>query len=105
MTHRAPAPAPPRRAVAGEHVHSETKSVLRYEATWDVEDALLSWKATASMRGREWSLAGGLRDWAGGNEAKAVQKDVARSIDGLDASTLAAPPARANVPRRRPAAD
>lgn len=104
MTRHAPAPAPPRRAVASEHVHSETKTVFRYEATWDVEGPLLTWKATASMRGRQWSLAGGTPDWTGGNEARAVQKDVARSIDGLDASTLAAP-ARPNTPRRRPAED
>ncbi len=104
MTHRAPAPPPPKRAVASEHVHSETKTVFRYEATWDVEGPLLTWKATASLRGREYALAGGTPDWTGGNEAKAVQKDVARSIDGLDASTLTAPP-RPNAPRRRPAAD
>lgn len=102
MTRHASAPAPPKRAVASEHVHSETKTVIRYEATWDVEGPLLTWKATASTRGREWSLAGGTPDWTGGNEAKAVQKDVARSIDGIDSSTLAAPP-RPTGPRRRPA--
>lgn len=103
MTPRVPAPAPARRAVASEHVHSETRSVFRYEATWDVEGPLLTWKATASIRGRQWSLAGGRPEWSGGNEAQAVQDDVARSIDGIDASVMA--PARPNAPRRRPAAD
>ena len=103
MTRHVPAPAPAKRTVASEHVHSETKTVFRYEASWDVEGPLLTWKATASLRGRQWSLAGGRPEWPGGNEAKAVQDDVARSIDGIDASLQAA--ARPNAPRRRPAAD
>lgn len=103
MTQRVPAPAPAKRAVASEHVHAETRTVFRYEATWDVEGPLLTWKATASLRGREWNLAGGRPEWHGGNEAKAVQDDVARSIDGIDATNAPAP--RRNAPRRRPAVE
>ena len=104
MTPSAPAPTPPKRAVASEHVHSETKTVFRYEATWDVEGPLLTWKATACTRGRQWSLAGGRPEWDGGNEAKAVQDDVARSIDGIEAAAMSTA-LRPNAPRRRPAAD
>jgi hypothetical protein len=71
--------------VASSHVHAETKTSFRYEATWCVEGPLLTWKATVSLRGRLWSLAGGTPEWTGGSEAKAVQQDVGRSIDGLEA--------------------
>jgi len=82
---RVPAPAPRARLVASSHVHCETRTAYRYEATWDVEGPLLTWKATVSLPGRRWSLAGGTPEWTGGNEAKAVRDDVARSIDGLEA--------------------
>ena len=82
---RVPAPAPAARLVASSHVHCETRASYRYEATWDVEGPLLTWKATVSLPGRRWSLAGGTPEWTGGNEAKAVRDDVARSIDGLEA--------------------
>ena len=73
-----------KRVVASSHVHAETKASFRYEATWHVEGPLLTWKATVSAPGRLWSLAGGTPEWAGGGEAKAVQDDIARSIDGLE---------------------
>jgi hypothetical protein len=82
---RVPAPAPAGRTVASSHVHAQTRTSFRYEATWDVEGTLLTWKATVSLPGRCWSLAGGTLEWTGGNEAKAVRDDVARSIDGLEA--------------------
>ena len=73
-----------KRVVASSHVHAQTKTSLRYEAIWHVEGPLLTWKATVSLPGRLWHLAGGTPDWAGGGEAKAVREDVARSIDGLE---------------------
>ena len=74
-----------KRVVAGSHVHAETKTSFRYEATWHVEGPLLAWKARVSLPGRRWALAGGTPEWTGGNEAKAVRDDIARSIDGLEA--------------------
>ena len=74
------------RAVASSHVHAETKTPCRYEATWHVEGPLLTWQATVSLPGRRWSLAGGMPEWTGGGEAQAVQNDIARSIDGLELS-------------------
>lgn len=82
---RVPAPVPVPRVVASSHVHAETRTSFRYEATWDIEGPLLTWKAKVSLPGRRWSLAGGTPEWTGGNEAKAVRDDVARSIDGLQA--------------------
>ena len=73
-----------KRVVASSHVHAQTKTSFRYEATWHVEGSLLTWKATVSLPGRRWSLAGGMPDWHGGGEAAAVRKDIARSIDGLE---------------------
>jgi hypothetical protein len=73
-----------KRVVASSHVHAQTKTSLRYEATWHVEGPMLTWKATVSLPGRRWSLAGGTPEWTGGGEAKAVQDDIARSIDGLE---------------------
>ncbi len=75
-----------KRVVAGSHAHAETKTSFRYEATWDVEGSLLTWKATIFLPGRRWSLAGGTPEWTGGGEAKAVRDDIARSIDGLEVS-------------------
>jgi hypothetical protein len=37
-----------------------------------------------TLPGRRWSLAGGTPEWTGGGESKAVQDDIARSIDGLE---------------------
>jgi len=74
-----------KRVVASSHVHAQTKTSFRYEATWHVEGPLLAWKAEVSLPGRRWSLAGGMPDWRGGSEAEAVREDVARSIDGLEA--------------------
>ena len=71
--------------LASSHVHAETKTSFRYEATWHVEGPLLTWKAAVSLPGRRWSLAGGTPEWTAGGEAKAVQDDIARSIDGLEA--------------------
>ena len=73
-----------KRVVASSHVHAQTKTSFRYEATWHVEGPLLTWKATVSLPGRHWSLAGGMPEWTGGSEAQAVREDVARSIDGLE---------------------
>jgi|GEM_PF-999666 len=81
---RVPAPAPAKRVVASSHVHSESRTSFRYEATWHIDGPLLTWKATVSLPGRRWCLAGGTPEWTGGNEAKAVRDDVARSIDGLE---------------------
>jgi hypothetical protein len=50
-----------------------------------VEGPLLAWQAEVSLPGRRWALAGGTPEWTGGNEAKAVRDDIARSIDGLQA--------------------
>lgn len=74
-----------KRVVAGSHVHAQTKTAFRYEATWHVTGPLLAWTATVSLPGRCWSLAGGMPHWAGGSEAKAVREDLGRSIDGLQA--------------------
>ena len=74
-----------KRVVASSHVHAETKAAFRYEATWHVEGALLTWRAEVSLPGRRWSLAGGTPEWTGGSEAQAVREDIARSIDGLEA--------------------
>jgi len=73
-----------KRAVASSHVHAQTKTSFRYEATWHVDGSLLTWKATVSLPGRRWSLAGGLPHWSGGSEAAAVREDIGRSIDGLE---------------------
>jgi hypothetical protein len=73
-----------KRVVAGSHVHAPTKTPFRYEATWHVAESLLTWKATVSLPGRRWHLAGGLPHWSGGGEAAAVREDLARSIDGLE---------------------
>jgi hypothetical protein len=73
-----------KRVVAGSHVHAESKTSFRYEATWYVEGPLLAWKAKVSLPGRHWNLAGGMPEWPGGSEAQAVREDVARSIDGLE---------------------
>ena len=74
-----------KRVVASSHVHAETKTSFRYEATWHINGPLLTWKATVSLRDKSWNLAGGTPEWTGGSEAKAVQQDVGRSIDGLEA--------------------
>ena len=74
-----------KRVVASSHVHAETKTSFRYEATWLVDGPLLTWQAEVSLPGRRWSLAGGMPAWTGGSEAQAVREDVARSIDGLEA--------------------
>jgi hypothetical protein len=73
-----------KRVVASSHVHAQTKTSLRYEATWRVEGPLLTWQATVSLPGRRWSLAGGMPQWSGGSEAEAVREDIGRSIDGLE---------------------
>jgi hypothetical protein len=73
-----------KRVVASSHVHAQTKASFRYEASWRVDGSLLTWKATVSLSGRRWSLAGGMPQWGGGSEAQAVRDDVARSIDGLE---------------------
>lgn len=73
-----------KRVVASSHVHAQTKSSFRYEATWHVEGPLLTWKATVSLPGRVWSLAGGMPHGARGSEAAAVREDIGRSIDGLE---------------------
>ena len=73
-----------KRVVASSHVHAQTKAPFRYEASWQVEGRLLTWKATISLPGRCWSLAGGMPDWGGGAEAEAVRKDIGRSIDALE---------------------
>jgi hypothetical protein len=76
-----------KRVVASSHVHAETRTAFAYVATWDVEGALLTWKAEVTQPGRNWSLAGGTTDWDGGADgaAAAVREDVQRSIDGLEA--------------------
>jgi hypothetical protein len=75
-----------KRVVASSHVHAETKAAFAYVATWDVEGTMLTWKATVSQPGRSWSLAGGTSDWDDtADAAQAVQEDVRRSIDGLEA--------------------
>jgi len=73
-----------KRVVASSHVHAQTKTSLRYEATWRVEGSLLTWQATVSLPGRHWGLAGGMPQWGGGSEAEAVREDIGRSIDGLE---------------------
>ena len=72
-----------KRVVASSHVHAQTKTAFAYEATWHVEGTLLTWKATVSLPGRSWNLAGGMPHGGGGGEAEAVREDVGRSIDGL----------------------
>ena len=74
-----------KRVVASAHVHAETKTAFRYEATWHVEGPMLAWNASVTLPGRRWSLAGATLEWTGGGEAKAVRDDIARSIDGLEA--------------------
>ena len=74
-----------KRVVAGSHVHAETKTAFRYEATWHVDGTLLTWRAEVALPGRRGNLAGGTPEWTGGSEAEAVREDVARSIDGLEA--------------------
>ena len=74
------------RAVTSAHVHAETKTSFRYEATWCIEGVMLTWKASVTLPGRRWSLAGGTPEWTDGSEAKAVRDDIARSIDGLEVS-------------------
>ena len=73
-----------KRVVASSHVHTQTKTSFRYEATWHVEGPLLTWKATVSLPGRCWNLAGGMPHWGGDSEAEAVREDIGRSIDGLE---------------------
>jgi hypothetical protein len=72
-----------KRVVTSAHVHAQTKTSFRYEATWHIEGVMLIWKASVTLPGRRWSLAGGTPEWTDGGEAKAVRDDVGRSIDGL----------------------
>jgi len=74
-----------KRVVASSHVHAQTKSSFRYEATWRLEGRALIWTAQVSRSGRRWHLAGGTPEWTGGDELQAVCRDIARSIDGLEA--------------------
>jgi len=77
--------APAKRVVASSHVHSESRTSFRFEATWHIDGPLLTWKAAVSLPGKRWNLAGGTPEWQGGSEDQAVREDVGRSIDGLEA--------------------